>query len=192
MKIYKTNGNYNYDYGDGSWVGGRLKIPNASNGYHAILKQWWDNNKVHNANWLLISEKNTVKPHFESLYKADKFYTLEYFSENNEVDFNYDLCDRNLVSYLPKFDVVLCQATLEHIYDPVTAIHNMINVLNKEGIALIHTHIPGFDYHPYPRDYLRYYPDWFLDVPKFINNSELLELCTDNEIGHVFALYKRV
>ena len=58
------------------------------------------------------------------------------------------------------------------------------------GVVVLHTHLPGFYYHPYPRDYFRFHPDWFEDIPKFILGCEMLELYTVN--GHVFAAYRKV
>lgn len=197
MNIFKTQKVYNYNPDDQGWIGGKFSVPNASTGYHAILKQWWDTYKPNNASWLLISEKNNVKPYFEAEYPNDNFQTLEYFAERHEVDYQYDLCDRNLPINVLKFDSVVCQATLEHIYDPFSAMYNMINLLNKDGILTIHTHTPTYPYHAYPRDYLRFHPDWFQDMPQLIGNVELLELFDagvdeDKLSGHIFSCYKKL
>lgn len=197
MQVLKTQREYDYTPNNIGWIGGKFDIPNQSTGYHGILKQWWNAYKTENASWLLISEKNHVKPYFKTEYPNDTFKTLEYFAENNEVDYRYDLCDRNLPTNVIKFDLIVCQATLEHIYDPYSAILNMINLLNKDGILTIHTHTPHYPYHPYPRDYLRYHPDWFLDIPNTIRNVELLELfdaSNDNDdlSGHIFSCYKKL
>jgi SAM-dependent methyltransferase len=189
--IHKAGRNWDYDNtSHNGWFGERFAVPNQSTGYHGILKQWWDFYKGENSSWLLMSEKNIVKPFFSTVYPSDTFSTLEYYADEQDVDYRFSLCDRNLAYHLPKFDVVLCQATLEHIYDPFTAMFNMAGLLNKNGVVLIHTHTPGFFYHPYPRDYLRYHPDWFIDLPEFIPNIELLELFDGN--GHIFSAYRKV
>lgn len=170
------------------WVGGTHSVKNTSGGYHGLLQQWWDHYKPINADWLLISEKNDVKSSFQVSYPKDSFSTLEYYSE--DVDYQLNLCDRNFPNLHRKFDIILCQATLEHVYDPFTAVLNMTNLLSKNGVLLLHTHDPSMFYHPYPRDYFRFYSDWFIDLPNNIKNIELVELYNAN--SHFFAAYKNI
>jgi SAM-dependent methyltransferase len=189
--IHKAGRNWDYDSTlHNGWFGERFVVPNQSTGYHGLLKQWWDFYKVDNSSWLLVSEKNTAKPYFSAIYPNDTFSTLEYYADEQDVDYRFNLCDRSIVYNLPKFDIVLCQATLEHVYDPFSAMLNMSSLLNKNGILLTHTHTPGFEYHPYPKDYIRYYSDWFIDIPKFIYNIELLELFDEN--NHIFSVYRKI
>jgi len=52
------------------------------------------------------------------------------------------------------------------------------------------THTPAYQYHGYPKDYLRYFPDWFKDVGGVLGNLALVELlCLD---GHAFAAYRHL
>ena len=190
MTVYKAQRPHNYTMHEG-WFGGKFDIPNQSTAYHGLLKQWWERYKAENAKWLLISEKNRVKPYFQSLYPTDSFFTLEKYAESDEVDFNFDLCQRDLDKTIEdRFDVVLCQATLEHVYAPFNAVSNMLGLLNKNGILLMHTHTPPFHYHASPKDYIRYFPDWFLDIPEHFESVQLLELF-DTDGGHIFSMYKK-
>lgn len=184
LEIIVTNGEWDYT-GKSGWIGGRYSVPNKSGGYHELLKQWWDKCLIDNRTCLLISENNLVKHEFEKVYKNVKFKTLDYYDEN--VDIKLNLCEQWEIENT--YDVIICQATLEHVYDPVMALKNMSNSLNDKGTLLLHTNVPGFEYHQFPRDYLRFYPDWFIDAENFIGNIKLTELCV---VGfHIFAEYKR-
>lgn len=194
MNIFKTTGNHIYDtaYSGLSWVEGHYQVSNSSGGYHGILKVWWDYYKKNNANWLLVSEKEQVKSEFKSSYVDDNFFTIEKYCDPLEADYNYDICDSEVCATLPKFDVVVCQATLEHVYNPYGAMSNLLDCLEIGGICAVHTHLPSFAYHQCPRDYFRFQPDWFLDIEKHIKNVELLELIGTPNDQHIFALYRKI
>jgi hypothetical protein len=61
---------------------------------------------------------------------------------------------------------------------------------NTGGSVLLHTHVPGMAYHPYPKDYLRFFPDWFLDAQSFIEKIVIKELVVVNQ--HIFAVYQKI
>lgn len=175
---------------DGYWVGGKFGVYNFSGGYHGILKQWFDSYCGIHSKCLLISENNKVKESFEKEYPKMDFRTLDYYDNmGEEVDFGFDICSQKVSEIQEEFGLILCQATLEHLYDPWNAMKNMKNLLTDSGVILIHTHVPGYYYHPYPRDYLRYHPDWFLDLEKFMENIKLKELIVKD--FHIFALYQK-
>ena len=188
-KIYKKAKNWDYNITEKYWVGGRFRVSNFSNGYHGILQQWWEHyNKGKSC--LLISENNKVKSEFEQCYPDMQFYTLDYYDNKGEaIDIEADLCSNITEKISTKFDLIVCQATLEHLYNPFKAMENMISLLKEEGVVLLHTHLPVYYYHPYPRDYIRFHPDWFEDLPLFISKCEMIELYTVN--GHIFAAYKK-
>jgi SAM-dependent methyltransferase len=142
MIVHLTNGNWNYDYKK-NWVGGKFPVSNLSEGYHGILTQWFNNRANNSKNCLLISENETVRDQFQKTYPNIKFKTLEFYEEMNEnFDLRYNLCEPwQDVNHIEKFDIILCQATFEHLYDPCTAMRNLISVLNQSGTLLIHTHV---------------------------------------------------
>ncbi|HUW24348.1 MAG TPA: methyltransferase domain-containing protein, partial [Patescibacteria group bacterium] len=63
-----------------------------------------------------------------------------------------------------KFDLILSQAMLEHLVNPYKHVEELSKLLVKGGHLVVHTVMPGYDYHPCPVDTLRYYPDWFEEV----------------------------
>lgn len=180
-------------HSQGLWQGGRLAVSNLSTGYHGILKQWWEYYTT-GQRVLLISEGKKVKHEFESYYPHWQFETLDLYPELADADAND--CDiyGDLSSFenpLPedRYDLIINQATLEHVYNPFGAMKNMFEALAPHGILVSHTHPPGFEYHSYPRDYFRFMHDWWEDLPDFFPEIELLELHEAN--FHVFSCYRR-
>ena len=173
------------------WIGGQFSVPNLSSGYHGILKSWWETHLTPRSLVLLVSEDENVKKTFESCYPGTKFVTTNLHT-SHDVDFILNLCDSKFVdAFSDKFDIIVCQATLEHVYDPFNAIKNMSSLLNPQGIILIHTHTPGFIHHPCPTDCLRFYPDWFKEITKYIDNIQLLDLIHTDSF-HIFAKYQKI
>ena len=187
LKIHKGRTDWNFPSEPRGWTGGRWMVNNQSSGYHGILKQWWDDTAAANQKWLLVSENNEVKKEFQEAYPEITFQTVDYYDNMGEkVDLPLNICDFWNINEV--YDTVVCQATLEHVYDPVASMKNMSAALVPGGTVLIHTHVPGMKYHPHPRDYLRYYPDWFVDIAPRVG-LELLDL-VENGV-HIFARYRK-
>lgn len=176
---------------NGGWVGGHFKVPNLSNGYHGILKQWWDHySGSGELDVLLVSEGNGVKVGFNEAYPkwnlktTDKFYELQ-----TRPDIIADICTPDS---LPEneFDLVINQATMEHVYNPWAAINNCIRALRIGGNLVVHTHPPVMPYHSFPRDYIRFMKDWWYDIPYYNKSVELMEFFM-LENRNVFALYRK-
>lgn len=192
-KYSKSNNQWNYNLHELYWVGGRFKVNNLSKGYHGILKQWWEHYKDINKqnDILLVSEGNKIKNQFETQYPNWCFKTTDMFYDlQSEPDIISDICKENSLPE-KKFDIIICQATLEHVYNPFNAIDNFQRALKPTGILLIHTHPPDFQYHSYPRDYFRFMKDFWYDIPKWNNNLELIELYM-LENKHVFTAYIKI
>ena len=52
---------------------------------------------------------------------------------------------------------------------------NLTKSLKVGGILVTHTHPPNQEYHQYPY-YFRFMIDWWIDLPKYIDGIELLEV----------------
>ena len=174
----------------GTWVGGHHPASNLSRGYHGLLKQWWDYYGKNKQKWLLLSENNTVKKEFQNQYPDVIFKTSDFYPEmNSDCDYAYNVCDSSTFTGDESYDIIISQAMFEHLYDPVSDLKNITNMLSDGGYLLLHTVVPGFKYHQFPRDYFRFYPDWFIDAEKFIKNIRVKELCV---IGHhIFVVYQK-
>jgi hypothetical protein len=171
--------------GNETRVGGNFRVSNTSNGYHGILKQYWEKH-ASGTSVLIISETNVVKSEFQKEYPGWDIKTLDLFQVG--VDIVADICAcPNPIN--EKFDIIINQATLEHVYNPFQAMRNFTDSLNTNGIIVTHTHPPGYRYHQFPRDYFRFMVDWWFDLPSYIKELELLELYM-HENMHVFSCYK--
>lgn len=171
-------------------VGGRFDLPNSTGKWHGLIIDWMDYYFDRVKDCLLITENKSVANVLSTRFPFD-FYTVDLYNEFNvEVDFEADLCNPEDWKQIPPVDSIVSQAALEHVYDPFGAAKNMLVNLKNGGYGILHSHTPGYRYHAYPRDYIRFYPDWFIDLPKFIPNIKLKELvATDG--NHIFGLYER-
>jgi hypothetical protein len=89
-----------------------------------------------------------------------------------------------------RVDSIICQATFEHLLDPVGIVNRFSQILNDRGFLFVHTHTPLFPYHPFPKDYLRFNPEWFVDLPMVLKQIGVLEvICIYN---HAFAVFQKV
>lgn len=78
--------------------------------------------------------------------------SVDLFDESALIDFNYDIHALNFENEC--FDVIVCNAVLEHVEDPLTAIDELNRVLKNAG--QIWVEIPfNQPYHPSPNDYWR-------------------------------------
>jgi len=90
-----------------------------------------------------------------------------------------------------EFDLVISQAMIEHLIDPYKHVKDLANYLTNNGYLLIHSVLPGFEYHRHPIDSLRFYPDWFEEIAKpFRLNLEIKEKYIRD--FHIFYKYKKL
>jgi SAM-dependent methyltransferase len=178
------------------WIGGVLTVSNLSTGFHGLLKQWWEYySKNHQLEVLLITENEQTKRELSELYKNWNIHTLDLYTElgDSESDIIVDICQPNEELWdHAKYDLIINQATLEHLYNPFEAMKNMCNSLQIGGHLITHTHAQNMPYHQYPRDYMRFMIDWWYDLPKYIKNIKLIELYEDERLMHVFSCYKKL
>lgn len=184
-----------WGYESDSGVGGWFRCPNHSSGYHGLLRQWWEFHGLGNS-VLLVSESIKVRVVFEAAYPTYQFMTCDYFldagSGGVETDFIWNMYEDPPEAMFThgKFDAVICQATFEHLMDPVGVLKRLAQLLSKNGFLYMHTHTPLYPYHACPRDYIRFNTDWFIDVPQLVTSLELEEMHAES--GHIFACYRKV
>lgn len=138
------------------WFGGRIEASNVSHGYHGILKLWWDRLGL-GESVLLVGEEGaggaSVKRYFSASYPRVRAQTVGL----RNADVCWDIT--TAPKFQEKYGAVICQATLEHVLDPVAAVKNMLAVLDPGGVLYLHSHGPAFPYHPYPVDCYRFFKD---------------------------------
>ena len=71
-------------------------------------------------------------------------------------------------------DLIASQAILEHLIDPFKHLEDCYGLLNPGGHMVFSTVIPGFQYHRYPVDCLRFFPDWFEEVARRLEAQVVL------------------
>lgn len=79
---------------------------------------------------------------------------------------------------IPAADLIISQAMLEHLLMPFEHLKDLKSLLNKDGRIIIHTQLPGYSYHRYPIDSVRFYPDFFEEAAKRLN-LEIVEKYQD-------------
>mgnify|MGYP003965201019 FL=1 len=87
---------------------------------------------------------------------APHWVSVDLYNISDLIDFNYDIHDLKFKEEI--FDIVVCNAVLEHVEDPIKAIKELSRVLKKGG--LIWVELPFCQpYHPIPHDFWRVSPE---------------------------------
>lgn len=176
-----------------SGIGGWIAAPNHSHGYHGLLQQWWDAYGL-GSSCLLVSESRQVAATFQTLYPNTKMVATDYYLGLGKNQAQTDVV-WNLYEPIPpelgvtSFGSVVCQATFEHLMDPVGVMRKLATLLGDGSHLYLHTHTPLYPYHGWPKDYLRYFPDWFLDLGSVVPDLEVVEMYCAR--GHGFAAYRK-
>jgi len=63
---------------------------------------------------------------------------------------------------------VMSQALLEHVCRPSIAIENMLRMTEPGGVVILHTVNPECGYHAFPIDCVRFFPDFWADLAKYL------------------------
>jgi hypothetical protein len=183
--------NSKWDFTINKGIGGFMEAPNTSSGYHGILKQWWEKFQL-GEDCLLISESKKVREVFEKNYPDTKFMATDYYVdliEGASTDVLWNLYEDIPEAFKEiRFSSIVCQATFEHLIDPVGILKKFIALSKDTSHIFMHTHTPYYPKHNWPSDYLRYYPEWFSDVTGIVRELTLLEMYAEK--GHIFVLFK--
>lgn len=71
------------------------------------------------------------------------------------------------------FDIVISTEVLEHVQDWRAVVHNLKILLRENGILIITTRSPGFEFHGFPLDFWRFTPEDISEIFGDLNVSEL-------------------
>lgn len=109
---------------------------------------------------LLDGDNKLIKNQFKERFN---FKTSDVLTVGIGNDFDYDWnFENDPPKNLPKnFDLIISQAMLEHLIDPYKHMVDLTNRLRHGGVLIVHTVMPGFPYHRFPIDAVRFFPDWF-------------------------------
>lgn len=115
------------------------------------------------ASLFLPGENNAVKSVYANLLNIpqERIITAGIL-EDMDVQWNFEQDPPSQQQY----DCVVSQSMLEHLIDPYKHVRDCASLLKPGGYMILHTMMPGFNYHRYPVDCMRFYPDWFEEVAK--------------------------
>lgn len=170
--------------GGTGWIGGHWSMENESEGYHGLLKTWFDHFGLEGTG-LVIGEPGEAGEAVKNAFKIE--YEVEVYSVAlSDADIVWDITKP--LETDERYDWIVCQAVLEHVSDPVASVRNMGSILKKGGRLYIHTHGPGFGYHTNPIDCYRFFRDALIAM------AEVAKLDIDDihwTNMHCFAVYRR-
>jgi SAM-dependent methyltransferase len=175
----------------------------ANNLSHGFWNAELDLLKIHGVGktCCLVAENPEVEPLFKEWFPDTEFTFLGYSGKSGaeyEHDFNKPL---DMVSQyyrwsegktpigIYSFDSVLSQALLEHVCNPFQAVQNMVNLVKPGGTIVIHTVRPGFRQHRFPVDCVRFMPDFWKELCKYM---PIKLLAYQEHIYHVFVCYRKL
>jgi len=108
---------------------------------------------------LLLGESNTIKDVYQNQFKIPYARTAGILGD---VDFYWNFEEDP--PPMGQYQVIVSQAILEHLINPYKHMSDLHRLLEPGGYLIVHTVLPGYFYHRYPVDCLRFYPDWFEEV----------------------------
>ena len=109
---------------------------------------------------LLDGDDKSVVEQFRKKFSFDEAVIATAGKQGN-FDFDWDF-ENDYPENMPgNFDLIVSQAMFEHLIDPYKHFKDLANLLKRGGHLIVHTHIPGYTYHRYPIDAVRFFPDWF-------------------------------
>jgi hypothetical protein len=84
---------------------------------------------------------------------------------HEDMDFSWNY-EESPPAAIPKVNLIASHAMIEHLINPYQHVVDCYSLLKPGGYMIFHTVIPGFQYHRYPIDCLRFFPDWFEEIAK--------------------------
>lgn len=132
---------------------------------------------------LLAGEGEEVKPVYEKLLKL-KSEQIDTAGVMENMDYYWDFEDS--IPMNKSYSCIISQSMIEHLIDPFKHIKDLSTLLEPEGVLILHTVMPGFDYHRYPIDCFRFYPDWFEEVSKRFELKILDKYIRNSRISYIF------
>lgn len=135
---------------------------------------------------LLAGDRNSAKEAYAEItgIPPDRIFTA---GLHEEMDFcwNYD----DPAPAMDPVGIIVSHAMIEHITDPYSHVRNCYEKLNPGGHLIIHTVMPGFVYHRFPIDCLRFHPDWFEAVGTRLG-ARIAERALDGE-GQIIYCFEK-
>jgi SAM-dependent methyltransferase len=157
-------------------------LPSESGMYHGELIKWARDLKPKAI--LFAGENNETAIRLKELMQAEKVYTAGLTG----TDFQWDF-EKDAPRLEENFDLLVSQAILEHLLNPYKHVEDLSNLLQENGHLILHTVLPGFQYHRHPIDAMRFFPDWFEEAGQRMG----MKVVRKRIVGtHIFYMYKKI
>ncbi|KKQ95038.1 MAG: Methyltransferase type 11 [Candidatus Woesebacteria bacterium GW2011_GWA1_39_11b] len=137
---------------------------------------------------LLDGDSKSIKNQIKNRFSFNSAEVLTVGIGKN-FDYNWNF-ENDPPKNLPNdFDLIISQAMFEHLINPYKHLVDLAKSTRKGGVVLIHTVMPGFPYHRYPIDAVRFFPDWFETSADRLKLKIVRKFQRD---FHLFYLLKKV
>ncbi len=156
-------------------------LPSESKIYHGEMIKWAADIKPQNV--LFAGENKKTIQYLQKIIDAKNVYCVGLVDSDYRWDFEKKPPEIEI-----DFDLIVTQAILEHLINPYKHIQDLSSLASPKGYILIHTVMPGFYYHRYPIDSIRFFPDWFEEVAKRLSLRIIKKRIRDS---HIFYLYQK-
>jgi hypothetical protein len=156
-------------------------LPNESTFYSGEIVKWIKDIGNPNARILLAGDNRKVAALLGKAVNVVNIYTTGIIED---VDFKWNFEDK--VPNIGKFNIIVSQVMLEHLIDPYKHLCDLSSLLAQNGYLIVHTVCPGYSYHRYPVDTLRFYPDWFEEVGKRLRLTVTHRRVKNNNIFYMY------
>ena len=149
--------------------------------YHGEIIKWATDLKPKCI--LFAGETKETASRLQKIMHAEKVSTTGLVDSDYTWDF-----EKDAPIIEEHFDLIVSQAILEHLLNPYKHVEDLSNLLQKNGHLIVHTVMPGFLYHRYPIDSVRFFPDWFEEVALRMNLKVVNKRISDT---HIFYMYQK-
>ena len=155
-------------------------LPSESGFYHGEMIKWATELRPNRV--LFVGENKQTALSLKQIINAKEVYTTGL--SNADYLWNFE---EDPPSMENKFDLIISQAILEHLINPYKHVQDITSFIKNEGHIIIHTVMPGFHYHRYPIDALRFYPDWFEELSERLGMTVLKKRINDTHIFYMLT-----
>jgi len=132
---------------------------------------------------LLPGENNEIKRVYQDRFKIPRARTAGIL---DDVDFRWNFEEDP--PPMGQYQLIVSQAILEHLINPYKHLSDLHRLLEPGGHLIVHSVLPGYFYHRYPLDCLRFYPEWFEEVA---NRLGFHVAARHIHRGHIFYRMKK-
>jgi len=173
------------------FFGRKIKANNLSGYFHEILFEfikYYGPGK----NILLVLEPLICKKVFKEYfgYMDIDIDNISYEGERGEeYKFDLNVIVKHEKKISKQYDIVFCQAVLEHICRPSILIENLVDFTNDGKYIILMSVNPRKKYHGYPLDCVRFFADFYKDLTNYLS-IELMEF-EEDEKGCQFIVYRK-